>query len=81
MVWIRRNLNLIISYGSCNTIMHTISSLPHTKFFSSTGATVAIAVCVIILVVLLVIGITIFYKLKNSGVRYQAANFNAPPHA
>ena len=40
--------------------MHTISSLLHTKFFSSTGATVAIAVCVIILVVLLVIGITIF---------------------
>ena len=43
MVWIRRNLNLIMSYGSCNTIMHTISSLLHTKFFSSTGATVAIA--------------------------------------
>ncbi len=50
-------------------------------FFSPTGATVAIAVCVIILVVLLVVGITIFFKRKNSGVRYQAANFNAPPHA
>ncbi len=50
-------------------------------FFSSSGATVAIAVCVIILILLLVVGIFICYKRKHTGVRYQAANFNAPPHA